>query len=386
MAIYRLSVKNISRSSGRSSVAASAYRTAERMVDLRQGLTHDYSHRGGVLHTEILLPENAPDWMHNRSDLWNAVEAIEKRKDARLTREVVLSLPHELTPGGRRELVRAFAQDQFVNRGMVADIAIHAPGAEGDERNHHAHIMLTTRSIEGDGFGGKDRSWNDKALLETWREAWGHHTNRTLEREGINARVDHRSLEARHTEQVRLREAALARGDAQAAREHEIGAVSFDREPLPHIGFKAWAMERRGIQTAIGATMREAKERLDQVRDMVRDLRAGMASVMERSGVSQALERLRGVSAERDGLSAEKAGGVAGAMERLREAQRGEAGPDMSRENIAAAATARERREQQEVEAAQERARAVEVQREHERVQALEKAKVAERDDYGHSL
>jgi ATP-dependent exoDNAse (exonuclease V) alpha subunit len=352
------------------------------MVDLRQGLTHDYSHRGGVLHTEILLPENAPDWMHNRSDLWNAVEAIEKRKDARLTREVVLSLPHELTPGGRRELVRAFAQDQFVNRGMVADIAIHAPGAEGDERNHHAHIMLTTRSIEGDGFGGKDRSWNDKALLETWREAWGHHTNRTLEREGINARVDHRSLEARHTEQVRLREAALARGDAQAAREHEIGAVSFDREPLPHIGFKAWAMERRGIQTAIGATMREAKERLDQVRD----LRAGMASVMERSGVSQALERLRGVSAERDGLSAEKAGGVAGAMERLREAQRGEAGPDMSRENIAAAATARERREQQEVEAAQERARAVEVQREHERVQALEKAKVAERDDYGHSL
>lgn len=386
MAIYRLSVKNISRSSGRSSVAASAYRTAERMVDLRQGLTHDYSHRGGVLHTEILLPENAPDWMHNRSDLWNAVEAIEKRKDARLTREVVLSLPHELTPGGRRELVRAFAQDQFVNRGMVADIAIHAPGAEGDERNHHAHIMLTTRSIEGDGFGGKDRSWNDKALLETWREAWGHHTNRTLEREGINARVDHRSLEARHTEQVRLREAALARGDAQAAREHEIGAVSFDREPLPHIGFKAWAMERRGIQTAIGATMREAKERLDQVRDMVRDLRAGMASVMERSGVSQALERLRGVSAERDGLSAEKAGGVAGAMERLREAQRGEAGPDMSRENIAAAATARERREQQEVEAAQERARTVEVQREHERVQALEKAKVAERDDYGHSL
>jgi ATP-dependent exoDNAse (exonuclease V) alpha subunit len=356
------------------------------MVDLRQGLTHDYSHRGGVLHTEILLPENAPDWMHNRSDLWNAVEAIEKRKDARLTREVVLSLPHELTPGGRRELVRAFAQDQFVNRGMVADIAIHAPGAEGDERNHHAHIMLTTRSIEGDGFGGKDRSWNDKALLETWREAWGHHTNRTLEREGINARVDHRSLEARHTEQVRLREAALARGDAQAAREHEIGAVSFDREPLPHIGFKAWAMERRGIQTAIGATMREAKERLDQVRDMVRDLRAGMASVMERSGVSQALERLRGVSAERDGLSAEKAGGVAGAMERLREAQRGEAGPDMSRENIAAAATARERREQQEVEAAQERARTVEVQREHERVQALEKAKVAERDDYGHSL
>lgn len=386
MAIYRLSVKNISRSSGRSSVAASAYRTAERMTDLRQGLEHDYSHRGGVLHTEILLPENAPDWMYNRSDLWNAVEAIEKRKDARLTREVVLSLPHELTPDGRRELVRDFAQDQFVNRGMVADIAIHAPGAEGDERNHHAHILLTTRSIEGDDFGGKDRSWNDKALLETWREEWGHHTNRSLEREGINARVDHRSLEARHTEQVRLREAALARGDAQAAREHEIGAVSFDREPLPHIGFKAWAMERRGIQTAIGATMREAKERLDQVRDMVRDLRAGMASVMERSGVSQALEKLRGVSAERDGLSAEKQGGVAGAMERLREAQRGEAGPDMSRENIAAAATAREQREQQEVEAARERAREVEVQREHERVQALEKARVAERNDYGHSL
>lgn len=117
---------------------------------------------------------------------------------------------------------------------------------------------------------------------------------------------------------MQLREAALARGDTQAAREHEIGAISFDREPLPHIGFKAWAMERRGIQTAIGATMREAKERLDQVRNMVRDLRAGMASVMERSGVSQALERLRSASAERDGLSAEQQGGVAGAFERLR--------------------------------------------------------------------
>ena len=202
--------------------------------------------------------------------------------------------------------------------------------------------------------------------------------------------MDHRSLEARHTEQVQLREAALERGDAQAAREHEIGAISFDREPLPHIGFKAWAMERRGIQTAIGATMREAKERLDQVRDLVRDLRAGMASVMERSGVSQALERLRGVTAERDQLAAEKQGGVAGALERLREVQREDAGPDVARENITAAATEREQREQQEVEAALERElereRALEIQRADEKAQALEKAKGIERDDYGHSI
>lgn len=386
MAIYRLSVKNISRSSGRSSVAAAAYRTAERITDLRQGLEHDYSHRGGVLHTEILLPENAPDWMHNRADLWNAVEAVEKRKDARLTREVVLSLPHELTPDGRRDLVQSFAQDQFVNRGMVADIAIHAPGAKGDERNHHAHIMLTTRSIAGDGFGGKDRSWNDKALLVTWREEWSHHTNRALERTGIDERVDHRSLEARHTEQVQLREAALERGDEQAAREHEINAISFDREPLPHIGFKAWAMERRGIQTAIGATMREAKQRLDQVRDVVRDLRAGVAAALERSGVSQALERLRGVTAERDQLSAAKQGGVAGAMERLRQAQRGEVGPDTVRANVDTAAAEREQREKQKIEAEQQRQRELEREREHEKEQALEKAKGVERGDYGHSI
>lgn len=384
MAIYRLSVKNISRSSGRSSVAAAAYRTAERMTDHRQGLEHDYSNRGGVIHTEILLPENAPDWMNNRSDLWNAVEEIEKRKDARLTREVVVSLPHELTAEGRRDLVQSFVQAQFVDRGMVADIAIHAPGAQGDDRNHHAHVMLTTRSIEGDGFGGKDRSWNDKALLEEWRAGWEKHANHALEREGVAERIDHRSLEARHIEQVELKERALERGDHEQAREHEINAISFDRDPLPDIGFKAWAMERRGIQTAIGAGMREARDRLEQVREMVSGLRDGMSRVMERSGLSLALEKLRNVQAEREEPEPERKTGVESALEKLREAQRGGVDDGQAERNIEAARAAREAQEQQERE--REAARQLEQEKERERALELERARVIERErghDYG---
>ncbi len=177
MATYHFSAKIISRSSGRSSVAAAAYRAAEQLVDQRQGLEHDYVRRSGVLHTEVLLPSGAPEWLRKCESLWNAVEAVEKRKDAQLAREVVVALPHEVSDKERLELVRGFAQVAFVDRGMIADIAIHAPGKEGDQRNHHAHIMLTTRSLDAEGFGGKDRSWNSKALLEEWREDWAEHVN-----------------------------------------------------------------------------------------------------------------------------------------------------------------------------------------------------------------
>ena len=143
-------------------------------------MRHDYSRKSGVVHSEVLAPANTPDWMTDRAKLWNAVEAVEKRKNSQLAREIQLSLPHELTPEQRKKLVFDYAQEQFVSRGMIADVNIHTPNPIGDERNHHAHIMLTMRELTGDGFHSRKstptaRSWNDKELLATWREEWARH-------------------------------------------------------------------------------------------------------------------------------------------------------------------------------------------------------------------
>jgi hypothetical protein len=282
MAIYHFSAKMISRSTGRSAVAAAAYRTAERIEDRRQGLEHDYSNRTGVLHTEILAPEGTPNSLRDRATLWNAVEAVERRKDAQLAREVTVALPHELNDAQRGALVRSFVQSAFVDRGMIADIALHAPGKDGDERNHHAHIMLTTRSIGEDGFEGKDRSWNSKELLKDWRENWADHANSYLREIEVAREIDHRSLEAQRDEKLSLKEQAHERGDNKAAHELEIEAVELDRDPLPDIGWKAWGMERRGIQTAAGDLWREARGRLEDVRELVSGLREQFAETYAR--------------------------------------------------------------------------------------------------------
>ncbi len=300
MATYHFSAKIISRSSGRSSVAAAAYRAAEQLVDQRQGLAHDYVRRSGVLHTEVILPSGAPEWLRKRESLWNAVEAVEKRKDAQLAREVVVALPHEVSDKERLALVRGFAKEAFVDRGMIADIAIHAPGKEGDQRNHHAHIMLTTRSLDAEGFGGKDRSWNSKALLEEWREDWAEHVNGYLRELEAVPSVDHRSLEAQREEKLALKDQALAEGDDKAARELAIEAVVLNRDPLPDIGWKAWGMERRGVKTVAGDLWRAAYERLEVVQGVVADLRAGFGEVVAQvkdiaeRGVAGLRERLRG--------------------------------------------------------------------------------------------
>lgn len=229
MADYRLSAKVITRSKGQSAVASAAYRAAARLHDERTGKPHDYSRRQGVLHAEIMAPDNAPDWMRDRAQLWNAVHAAEKRKDAQLAREIQLSLPHELSAEQRRELVQSFVAEQFVGRGMIADVAIHAPSRAGDERNHHAHVMLTLRELTGEGFGKKARDWNGNERLAEWREAWARHQNRELERHGHAARVDHRSFEAR----------------------------GIDREPTAHLGPVANDMERQGKPSRIGEENRE---------------------------------------------------------------------------------------------------------------------------------
>ena len=300
MAIYHFSAKMISRSTGRSATAAAAYRAAERIPDHRQGLEHDYSKRSGVLHTEILAPEGTPEVLRGRVGPWNAVEAAERRKDAQLAREVTVALPHELTDAQRVSLVRSFVQEAFVDRGMIADIAIHAPGGEGDHRNHHAHIMLTTRAVGDDGFEGKDRTWNSKELLEGWREGWADYANAYLREVEAGHEIDHRSLEAQRDEKLELKELAVERGEIEAAQELEIEAVALDRDPLPDIGWQAWGMERRGIQTTAGYLWRDAHDRLEDVRELVGGLRelfveayAHVRDVAEQSFVGLA-DALRG--------------------------------------------------------------------------------------------
>jgi ATP-dependent exoDNAse (exonuclease V) alpha subunit len=236
MATYRFEAKIIGRSHGRSATASAAYRSAEKLEDERTGASFDYTRKRGVLHSEIVAPEGTPEWMRDRAELWNAVEKVEKRKDAQLAREVVLSLPHELTHAQRVELVQEFVRSEFVDHGMVADVTIHAPDREGDRRNHHAHVMLTMRELTGEGFGPKVRAWNSTEQLEEWREDWAVAVNRHLEQHGHAARVDHRSL----------------------------ADQGIDREPEPKQGPIATEMERAGRPSHAGDDRRAAQARNDE--------------------------------------------------------------------------------------------------------------------------
>ena len=215
-------------SSGGSAVAAAAYRSGEKLTDERTGEQHDYSRRSGVDGSEIIAPEGAADWVRDRDQLWNAGELSEKRKDSQVAREVRVALPRELAPEQRRELVREFAKAEFTGRGMVADVSYH----DGNSGNPHAHILLTTRKLNSDGFGAKDRSWNDKELLLRWREQWAERANRALDRAGSRERIDHRTLAEQHQE-------AIERGQIRRA-------AKLDRDPQIHLGKAGAALQRRG--------------------------------------------------------------------------------------------------------------------------------------------
>lgn len=268
MAIYHLSAKVISRASGRSSVAAAAYRTAGKLRDDRQGLAHDYSRKGGVVHAEIIAPENAPDWMRDRNQLWNAVEAVEKRRDAQLAREIEVALPRELERGERLELLRGFVQREFVNRGMIADVAVHEGKARDGHNQPHAHIMLTMRELTGEGFGQKNRGWNAPDLLMGWREAWARDANTSLERAGRSERIDHRSLDVQRAEAEQQVERARGGGQEELALEYEKKVIELSREPEPKIGPSANAQEKRGIVTERGEAFRAAQARNAQRQDL----------------------------------------------------------------------------------------------------------------------
>lgn len=193
MAIYHMHAKTITRSKGQSATASAAYRSGEVIRDMTTGQTHDYTAKRGVVHTEILLPEGAPERLKDRQLIWNLAEASETRKNSQVAREIEIAIPAELSREKQIELVREYA-GVFTRDGMIADVCIH----DKDDGNPHAHIMLTTRDWDEDRatFGAKRRDWNDRSKLEEWRESWATMTNNALERAGIEERIDHRTLEA----------------------------------------------------------------------------------------------------------------------------------------------------------------------------------------------
>jgi Ti-type conjugative transfer relaxase TraA len=196
MAIYHLHVKVIGRKAGSSAVASAAYRSGSRLHDERLDRSHDFSAKRGVVHSEVMLPEHAPEAWSNRERLWNDVEAFEVRKDAQLAREVEFALPREMTQAQAIELARDFAQSEFSDRGMIADLNVHWDMAEDGMPKPHAHVMLTMRAVEENGFGRKVRDWNRTEVVERWRERWAELANERLAELDIDARIDHRSLAA----------------------------------------------------------------------------------------------------------------------------------------------------------------------------------------------
>ena len=222
MAIYHLSVKTVSRSDGRSATAAAAYRAGAQIVDERTGEVHDYRRKKGIVSATLFVPEDAPGWASERAELWNKAEESEKRKNSTVAREFEVALPEELTTAQRQELAHALAVELVKHHGCAVDVAVHEPGKEGDTRNHHAHILCTTRRLGPSGFGDKTRELDDRATgaaeVARWRERWAELANAALAKAGHEARIDHRTLKAQ----------------------------GIDREPTEHLGPSATAIERRG--------------------------------------------------------------------------------------------------------------------------------------------
>ena len=312
MAIYHLSVKAVSRSAGRSATAAAAYRAGCEIADERTGEIHDYTRKGGVESADIVLPDGAPEWATDRAKLWNAAELAEKRKDACVAREFEVALPSELSPAERRRLALDFAKDMANREGCAVDVAIHAPGREGDNRNHHAHILRTTRKVEADGLGAKldtekaGRKRSDD--LEAVRAKWADLTNERLRENGIAARVDHRSLEAQ----------------------------GIDREPTQHLGPAASGYERRTGQPSDKRIQqeREAVERLARAKalgELERQSRQSDRLILDLSG------DLSAAKAERDRQPAPEvkqaaASGVADFRAQFEAAKLAEAGKQQARQ------------------------------------------------------
>lgn len=243
VAIFHATTKPLGRSAGRSSVAAAAYRAGVKLEDHRTAMVFDFTRRSGVVLAEIVAPAGAGELASNRAALWNAAEAAENRKDARTAREWILALPAELIAQQRADLARAFARELVERYGVAVDVAIHAPSRGGDDRNHHAHLLCTTRVVRAGSMAEKatielsDTKRKTRGLgpaadeISALRERWGELANAALATAGQSARIDHRSLEAQQSD-------AFERGDLKAA-------FALDRPAQVHVGVHATAMDRR---------------------------------------------------------------------------------------------------------------------------------------------
>ena len=271
MAIYHFTAKIISRSKGRSAVASAAYRAGEKLHNEYDGITHDYTKKSGIVHSEIMLPQNAPNEYSDRSILWNAVEKIEKAHNAQTAREVELALPVEFTKDEQIKLLREYIKTNFVDKGMCADICIH----DKNNGNPHAHIMLTTRPINQDGTWGakskkiymfddngekiydkkkktykcsteKTTDWDNEETLVEWRKEWAESCNSFFLEKGIDERIDYRSFEERNLELV----------------------------PTTHLGSEAHNLEKKGIKTQKGDYNRKVKELNEKMVVTIEELQA----------------------------------------------------------------------------------------------------------------
>lgn len=326
MASFHLAVKAIGRSAGRSATAAAAYRAGVEITDERTGLVHDYTRKQGVEHSELVLPTDAPEWAADRERLWNAAELAETRKNATVAREYEIALPVELSADERRELALGLAREISERHGVAVDVSIHAPGREGDQRNHHAHLLTTTRRLGPEGLGEKTRELDQKQSgeVERWRERWAEMQNRALELANVPDRVDHRSHQRQGIEQ----------------------------EPTVHMGPSATAMERRAEQVA-------ARE--GRAYEPVTAVGQHNAGVVERAGLRQYIERgtewLRDMGQRIAGRLHDVAASLSGAVERDR---REAAEVQLAREAQERLAADRARQEAQERQQVRERERVAE--------------------------
>ena len=273
IAIYHWNIGIVSRGKGKSAVAAAAYRSGEKLTNEWDGMTHDYTRKGGVVHTEIMLPLHAPPSFSDRSTLWNSVELYEKAGNAQLAREIDAALPIELSREEQIRLVREYCSSQFVSRGMCVDYAIH----DTDKGNPHCHIMLTMRPLDERGaWAAKSKKeydldengerirlpsgrykthkvdltgWNDKDNTLLWRKAWADFTNDFLERNGSPERIDHRSNAERGIDEI----------------------------PTVHMGVAACQMEKKGIATEKG----ELNRNIQKANRLIREIRAQIGKLKE---------------------------------------------------------------------------------------------------------
>lgn len=285
IAIFHLSVKTIGRSSGRSAVAAAAYRAGELLVDARTGKRCDYR-RKAVDHSQIF------GWSGSRSELWNAAETSEKRKNSTVAREFEIALPRDLSPPDRRAIAQRFARELVERHGFAADLAVH--DLDGDQP--HAHILCTTRRVDTSSgqFLEKTRELDSRKSGEVgfWRERWETLANNVLERAGSDERIDHRSYAAR----------------------------GIDKIPQPKIGAAAHALEMRHVKTVRGDAWRDVRRSNREALERVRAEREAAAEARaEREKQRAARATATDVRAER--ATAQPAapaplGGMMGALSR----------------------------------------------------------------------